>query len=179
MGWDGTDGLYDDIGAIALCDNLALGACPFNSSSYGDEENFDKHFGQDVNDGDYGNPSSWIGGPSDPSPFIVLKFFGEVSISAIAFGRDNTGVAGDRNIGTYTVAVTTDVDPDPFSATFTDVGTITINGDTAGFTGSLRHQYPLSTASPGCAPISATALKITTSPNSLCIDELEVYGPFA
>jgi len=159
-----------------LCSNVALSACAFNTSSYGDEVGFPRHFAQGVNDGIYGNDNSWLGGPSDPAPAIILKFSGAVDITAIAFGRDNSNPANtDRSVGTYNVSVAIENNPDPFNTNYTLIATIQITALTgsAGFITRARHLYPLS--SEGCGTIYATALRIETDVG-LLIDELEVYG---
>jgi hypothetical protein len=77
IAWDGNDGQFNDpaVGA-APPPNRALasqGTTPFTSSDLGPVLSIPYHRVENLNDGLYGNPHSWIsangvGGTSDPSP---------------------------------------------------------------------------------------------------------------
>ncbi|MDB6029729.1 MAG: hypothetical protein JWM16_67, partial [Verrucomicrobiales bacterium] len=109
--WDGNDGHFNDpaVGA-APPDNRALathGTTPFTSSDLGPSLGIPFHRAVNLNDGLYGNANSWIsangiGGTSDPDPFAGLSFGGSVSITNIAWSRDNGNVGGDCCGGTLT-----------------------------------------------------------------------------
>ena len=96
--WDGNDGQFykPDVGAAPPA-NRALasaGTVPFTSSDLGPLLGIPFHVAANLNDGLYGNANSWIsangiGGTSDLDPFAGLSFGGEVSITNIAWGRDN------------------------------------------------------------------------------------------
>ena len=70
------------------------GTIPFTSSDLGPVLAIPFHRAVNLNDGLYGNGHSWIsangvGGTSDLDPFAGLNFGGTVSITNIAWGRDN------------------------------------------------------------------------------------------
>jgi len=186
LGWDGSNGLYRDIGPTKLCNNVALAACPFNSSSLGDENNYKYHYGPAINDGSYGNADSWIPGPADPDPFVVLKFDRPVELSAIAFGRDNSHSYADRSVGTYTIAYATTAFVGANFPSFIDVGTITTRAAPSSalatdqpFMPSRRHQYSLAKEEGNvCTNIVATAIRVSVT-QGMCIDELEVFGMYS
>ncbi|MCW5559383.1 MAG: hypothetical protein KIT22_16330, partial [Verrucomicrobiae bacterium] len=110
--WDGNDGeYYDPLAGARTPDHAGLashGAVAFGSS----ELDYGIHFIRKVNDGLYGNSSSWIsangvGGADDPDPFIGIAFAAPVDITSIAWGRDNGdtteggcgGTCLDRSLG--------------------------------------------------------------------------------
>src|SRR5262245_22821208 len=81
--------------------NIATNGTPFGLNEEG------APFGQisKVNDGVYGNASSWVGTTSPT--FIGIRLSAASMIDRIAFGRDNTTNLNDRFSGTYTVQYTT------------------------------------------------------------------------
>src|SRR5687768_2229156 len=120
--WDGNNGGFSGSEpGTGPTNNLALasnGTVAFGSS----EVDLNVHFIRNVNDGFYGNSSSWIPKFTDPpdlAPFIGLTFTGQVAVSSIAWGRDNGdntepacgGTCTDRVIGIYTLQVTTAANP--------------------------------------------------------------------
>lgn len=116
--WDGNDGVNFN-GPVP--DNLALSgpdATPFASTVFGSP-----HTIAGLNDGQYGNSSSWLAAASDTDPHAGVTFSGGVQIDAIAFGRDNTGDLNDRYDGTYSLQFTTDLGA---SRTWTSFGDITL-----------------------------------------------------
>src|SRR6185436_9901149 len=119
IAWDGNDGEFYNPQAGARSpahDGLASrGARAIGSSELG----FGIHFITKINDGFYGNSSSWIsdrglGAGSDPDPFVGIAFGRSLNLSTLAWGRDNGdtteggcgGTCTDRSIGTYTIQVT-------------------------------------------------------------------------
>ncbi len=122
-----------------------------------------------VNDGVYGNANGWIAGSADS--FIGINLGATpVTVSQIAFGRDNLGAFGDRAIGIYTLQYTTE--PNPTAAT-PDASWISFA--TLEYPGSLpspalRHRYSFT-------PLQATGvrLKLQASSFQIGIDELELY----
>ena len=193
--WDGNDGHFFDAGANAAPpSNRALaseGTTPFTSSDLGPVLGIPFHRAVNLNDGLYGNSHSWIsangiGGSSDPDPFAGLNFGGIISITNIAWSRDNGDnaefVGTDRALGTYTLQVTMVASPD---ATTADTGDATTGWDTVGtvqyrraeppdFTPYLRHRFDLSS---GALPIPATGVRIKVSSGEIAIDEIEVNTP--
>ena len=192
IAWDGNNGGYFDPELWAApSDNAALasnGAAAFGSSEYGSV-----HFIGNVNDGLYGNSSSWIANfadpGADPDPFVGVAFGRTVAISGIAWGRDNGdttepgcegGTCTDRAVGVYTLQVTRVASPDVATAEtgnaatgWATVGTVEYvpGDDDVFFTAHLRHRFDVLQ---GNEPIQATGLRLKVSPNTLAIDEIEV-----
>ncbi|MCL5099435.1 MAG: Ig-like domain-containing protein [Candidatus Omnitrophica bacterium] len=125
-----------------------------------------------VNDGIYGNDSSWVG-TSRPT-FIGINLNGATQIDRIAFGRDNTGALSDRYAGTYTFQYT--MAPDPSAATpdadWTTFEVLDYDA-TPPPDPALRHLYQFT-------PFEATGVRIIALKPAgglnIAIDELEVYG---
>ncbi len=191
--WDGNDGQFWNAAAVAPAPpNRALvteGTVAFASSQLGVALNLTQHFATNVNDGLYGNRQSWIADftAPDPNPFVGLNFGGTVSITNIAWGRDNGntvaddcgGTCGDRAVGTYTLQYTTVAAPDATTAETGDpttgwaaLGTVVYAGNQPPyFTSYLRHRFDVSAAG---LPIDATGLRIKVSDPGMDIDEIEV-----
>lgn len=147
--------------------NLAIGKTAFAKDVIG----VPLHTIAKVNDGVYGNSSSWIAGST--YSFIGINLGSTpVTVSHVAFGRDNTGNAGDRTSGTYTLEYTTT--PNPSAAT-PDASWRTIRSfDYPGIVTSnmhLRHLYAF-------PPVLATGFRISIQSLvfAVGIDELELYG---
>lgn len=194
--WDGNDGHFNNPATDAAPPaNRALasqGTTPFTSSDLGPSLGIPFHRAINLNDGLYGNANSWIsangiGGTSDPDPFAGLNFGGTVSITNIAWSRDNGNVAGDccggtvvdRAIGTYTLQYTTVATPDAStpdtgdaSTGWQNLGTVSYSNAVAGFfTPYLRHRFDIAS---GGAPLDATGIRIKISTGDMAIDEIEV-----
>lgn len=128
-----------------------------------------------VNDGNYGNSSSWIA--ASGNGFVGIRL-GSIptSIHKIAFGRDNLGLAPDRALGTYTLQFTTVADPDATTpdASWTTIGTLDYQsaGGPNFSNPHLRHVFSFN-------PVMATGirLKTVTFSDYIGIDELEIYAP--
>ena len=121
-----------------------------------------------VNNGSFGNGSSWIGDSS--GSYVGIGFASSQTIASFAFGRDNTNAFSDRSAGTYTIQTTNDPSPaaDHATVTWTTVGTISIFSGTGVVTNSARrHQYNLDT------PVNAKGLRII-APDGAAIDEIEI-----
>jgi len=153
--------------------NLAAasaGAVPFSLNDYGEHHTVDK-----LNDGKYGNPSTWIGGAE--GSFAGVRFQHKCTIAAIAFGRDNAGRFADRCLGRYCIQHTR---AENAGAGTPDEQWKTIA--TLDYAASMppeparRHLYRF-------PPLLATAVRIVmarddqAAKHELGIDELEVYGP--
>jgi len=194
--WDGNDGHFNDPSTTAAPPaNRALataGTTPFTSSDLGPVLGIPSHRAVNLNDGLYGNANSWIsangiGGTSDPDPFAGLNFGATVSITNLAWGRDNGNVGGDccggtlmdRALDTYRLQYTTVAAPDATTpdtgdaATgWQDLGTVTYASATPPFfTPYLRHRFDVAA---GGMPIDATGLRIKVANGSTAIDEIEV-----
>lgn len=192
--WDGNNGGFSgpEPGAKAP-ENLALatkGVTPFGSTAFlpGGIHDF-----INVNDGFYGNSSSWISDfrIPDKNPFIGLNFGKSISISSVAWSRDNgdnsertpPGPFTDRAVGTYTLQVTSVANPGADTADTGDAGTgwATIGtvqykdgADSLFFSAYLRHRFNVSK---GGNSIPATGLRIKVSDAGIDIDEIEVNPP--
>ncbi len=126
-----------------------------------------------VNDSQYGNSHSWIGGPQ--SRFIAIRLSGPCRVEGIAFGRDNTGEFTDRCLGHYELQYTT-VDV-PNIETPDDQWTTIRGWDYDGTwpdrTPAVRHRYDF-------PAVRATAVRLvvpyTGAYHGTAIDELEIYG---
>ncbi|MEX2187214.1 MAG: lamin tail domain-containing protein [Pirellulales bacterium] len=188
IAWDGSDGDFYDPSNPALAptnDALATnGVTPFGSSQYG----AGVHLITNINDGRYGNSNSWLANfpVGDPNPYIGLNFGGTLSLSSIAWGRDNGntvtdacgGTCMDRSLGVYTIQVTNVANPGTATTETGDdatgwetIGTLTYSNSGGGFTPYLRHRYTL--AQNG-SPIQATGLRIKVSDQNIAIDEIEL-----
>lgn len=192
--WDGNEGLYN---AQAVPDNLALatnGATPIASSqlwpwlpAQTDPEEVDPapyHKTVNLNDGAYGNSFCWIGGEGVATPWAGVDFNGTVSITSIAFGRDNAlSNLKDRAGGLYTLQYTVDANPgaDPDAATWFSIGTVFIEEavpyNASDATQQLRHEFAVGYEG---APIVATGFRLLVPGTGMsfgtAIDELEVFG---
>ncbi len=185
--WDGNNG---DFGQDFVPDNFALaesGATPFTSSDLGPQLGIAYHVVENVNDGIYGNGNSWIGG--DDNPYAPIQFAGvslaeAVSVSSVAWGRDNQGQFGDRSLGEYSLQFTLVPDPDADTPDTGDpvtgwqtIGSVRYSVATAEFTPQLRHEFEISRDG---SPILATGVRLLVPGTGLgagtAIDELEVYG---
>jgi len=198
IAWDGNEGqFYDPALMPPVPPNIALateGTTAFTSSDLGPVwgTGVPYHRAFNLNDGLYGNTNSWIsanglGGVTDSNPFAGLNFNGTVSITNLAWSRDNgnlyddctAGTCTDRAVATYTVQVTTTLAPDATTPETDDpstgwvtVATVQYTGASAGaFTPSLRHRFDLSAAG---QPIDATGLRLKVSDGWTSIDEIEV-----
>lgn len=150
------------------------------------ELNLGIHFIHNINDGHYGNSSSWIssgglGANSDPNPWVGVTFPSMIRIGQIAWGRDNRLVSGaftDRCMGKYTLQFTRVASPnvgtsdsgDP-STGWQTLGAVQYfsEADMPLFAAHLRHQFDVT-------PVFATGVRIKVSDPNLDIDELEVYA---
>ena len=128
-----------------------------------------------VNNGTYGNGSSWIG--DSLNSFVGISYGAvPISIGSVAWGRDNTGVGyADRTAGVYTLEYTTDPNPSELTpnASWTSLGSVVYQ--TQGTLGnpnsaSLRHEWSFT-------PVLATGIRLTAPGSSFAdgaaIDELE------
>ncbi len=153
----------------------SFGAIPFTSSDLGPELSIGFHIAANLNDEIYGNSNSWIGGntnPFAPSIFGGVALDSDFTLQSIAFGRDNLGTFGDRNLGLYTLQYTTvagvsNATPD---GDWTTIGTFDYaSAGTGNFSNpALRHRYNFD-------PVAgATGVRLLV-PGGTAIDEIELY----
>jgi hypothetical protein len=180
--WDGVNGPSVPLASAAsVPNNLALtanGATAFAINSYGAP-----HSIAGLNNGSYGNSSSWIGASGQSidlggtygtvnTSFAGVGLPGLRYIASFAFGRSNiTGQYDDRDAGTYYIQTTTAANPNAGTADslWTTIGSITISGGTGNYNDAYRHQFVLS------SPVQATGIRIVApAAGDTCIDEIEL-----
>lgn len=180
--WDGNEGEPQ-----LVQNNLALasnGATAFSSGDLGVEQGLGFHLAENVNDGLYGGPNSWIGGDAPALEFFIAVDLGDLAgITSVAWGRDNSGAFIDRAIGTYLLQITSDPAPNAYSA-WSTVASFDYRGSEDSvrgglFTPSYRHEYDVRTDLG--QPIEATAVRLRVPFSGVsagtAVDELEVFGP--
>lgn len=140
------------------------------------------HYIVNVNDGVYGNSSSWIGLVEDDTMFgswVGVRFSSAQTIASLAFGRDNLGGFSDRATGSaYLFQYSSDasVNSNPAGAVWTSFGTLDyLNSPPTD--PSYRHLYNINT------PLTDVyAIRIYTASGLLdgnAIDEIELYATAA
>ncbi len=123
-----------------------------------------------LNDGVYGDSFGWLGTTVDT--YAGVRFAGAVTVSRIAFGRDNTGTITDRARDFYLVQFSTDADPSQPSATWTALGALDYRSGTASAAitrPELRHAFSFPAR-------AVTGLRIVCSTPGTVIDEIEIYS---
>lgn len=155
------------------------GAVAFAKDLLGNGAYAPTHTIPNLNNGTYGNPSSWIG--NSLNSFCGVSFGATaVSIGRVAWGRDNTGGFADRTGGVYTLEYTALANPNvstPLTGNpatgWASLGTVTYPAN--GLPYSLRHAFSFT-------PVMATGIRLTVPgdgiSSGICIDELEA-GPAA
>lgn len=148
--------------------NLATDGVAFARDLIGNGSFAPTHTVENVNNGTYGNASSWIGNSADSFVGISLGAT-PVTVSSVAFGRDNDGQFADRSLGSYTLQFTTQANPDADTAdeAWTTIGEIIYE---AAFPAApaLRHRFNFTA-------ISASGIRII-APTGAAIDEIEIYA---
>ncbi len=161
--------------------NLALAATAKSEGDYGPP-----HVFGNINDGTYGNSSSWLGPGLYNFGFIGLGFSAPVTIGSLAFGRDNTGTYMDRTFGTYEIEYSLNYVSG--SGLLTGVWQPLQILDYAVSPPAdphLRHLYNLDTPLTGVTGIRITVPSFRHSESfesgyeALAIDEIEVYATAA
>ncbi len=124
-----------------------------------------------VNDGLYGNASSWVADTLDSFVGINLGAT-PIPIHRVAFGRDHTGVQTTRSDGIYTLQFTTVPNPDANTpeSSWQTIAAVTYPGSVVN--PALRQMY-------GFPSVFATGFRLKTLAPvfGIGIDELELYGP--
>ncbi|MFC1744730.1 hypothetical protein ACFL35_12120, partial [Candidatus Riflebacteria bacterium] len=133
------------------------------------------HKTSNLNDGQYGNSNSWIGGVKKPG-YVGITLPGNriYSIKSFSFGRDNLGRFIDRTAGTYDIQVTKE-DPRSKNSTWTSIGKITYPARNTG-KDHLRHLYEISKDTPVYARGFRIAVPRIGLHGGIAIDEIEIYG---
>ncbi len=155
-------------GGVLDAGNIANTGTAFAKDLIGGGAYAPTHTIPNVNNGSYGNGSSWIG--DSAGSYVGIGFSSSQTIASFAFGRDNTNALLDRSAGTYTIQTTSDSDPaiNHASVSWTTIGTLSIFSGTGVVASSAkRHQYNIDT------PVNATGLRII-APDGAAIDEIEI-----
>jgi len=122
-----------------------------------------------LNNGTYGNSSSWIG--NSLNSFCGISFGQSRTLGSVAWGRDNTGTYSDRTAGNYTLQYTTAA---TVNAATPEASWITIGSVTHTASNALRNVYSFTS-------VTATGIRLICPGNSFangaCVDELEA-GPY-
>ena len=151
-------------------DNLASAANGAKAFAKDVISGYAEHAIDHLNDGVFGNSSSWISGSE--KTFIGVAFSQPTTFNSLAFGRDNTGVFTDRYSGIYTFQYTTVADPDASTSDsdWISFGVVYLDSTYPDAAGWLRHRFEFSQIT------GATGLRILINGSGIAIDELEVYA---
>ncbi len=183
----GTGGLtlsgmtLSEVGGVIFATNYSrqAGAVAFAKDLLGNGAYAPTHTIPNLNNGTYGNPSSWIG--NSLNSFCGVSFgTTAVNLGRVAWGRDNTASFSDRTGGLYTLEYTSV--PSPSASTpqtgnaatgWATIGTASYPSN--GLPYSQRHAFSFT-------PVMATGIRLTVPGNGIgsgaCVDELEA-GPAA
>lgn len=148
--------------------NLATAGIAFALNELGDVP----HTIAGVNDGTYGNASSWIGATAES--FVGINLGSLQTISRVAFSRDQSGGFTDRSLGRYLLQYTTAANPDASTPNGQWISLGTLDYQNAGSPlfsqPARRHLY-------GFSPVQATGLRLVTASTGgiIAIDEIEIY----
>lgn len=151
--------------------NLSIGGTAFASSLI-NGDGHGVHSIEALNNGSYGNSSSWIG---DSTNAAGILFSSGTNIGSFAFGRDNTGVFSDRYAGSYYLSYTTDTGlnaGNAFGANWTEIGRLDYSA-LSPVNPARRHLYNLNSLLS-----NVTGFRIDAA-SGTAIDELEIYASAA
>ena len=134
------------------------------------------HDETNINDGSYGNGSSWIGNSADSWVKIDLGYFAR--IDQLVFGRYRVGACcSDRQAGFFTIetALTDDIFANGNSGNDNAEYAVVVNNNAVSYTGGQSVKVDFNA---GGSPQTVTArfLKFTFANSGTAIDEIEVYG---
>ncbi|MBM3845414.1 MAG: hypothetical protein FJ405_03890, partial [Verrucomicrobia bacterium] len=183
--WDGRDGDYGSASSTAsVPQNGALaasGTVAFASSN-------PARAGR-VNDRHYGAGGAWFSIDGDAAPHLILQFPGSLSVSNVAWSRDNGdfsepdcgGTCPDACFGNYTLQYTLAASPSMITATgnnpstsWVSIATVAYSSLQPGFTPHLRHRFTFQRTNG--EPILATGFRLRV-PAGSAVDELEINTP--
>ena len=113
-----------------------------------------------VNDGQYGNGSSWLA--NSANSWVEVDLGAPTRIDGVRFGRDRTGALDDRDPGQFKVLTA-----------LTPGGALTVRFDSVqhGFSGQIDGNETIHAA---FAPVVARVVRLQVSQMGAAIDELEV-----
>jgi hypothetical protein len=132
----------------------------------------DIHQPEYVNDGHYGNGSSWIS--NSAYSWIKIDLGQVTAINTVEFGRDRLGNLSDRSLGQFTIAValSDNIYADGNSSNDLIEYTLVYDSERAGFTGNVSGAQ---TVTAQFDSVSARFVKITFENPGTAIDEVEVF----
>ena len=104
-GTNGPRGCIDELEIFSGDDNLALTSKGATATSGGDFVHV-RHRLSQINDGNYGNPLSWIS--KEVKGWVQIKLSEDSKIDRIVWGRDRTGIIADRLVTDYRIEVSVD-----------------------------------------------------------------------
>lgn len=156
----------DETGGQAVPNNLARAGVAFAKDVL---PGYAEHSIAHLNDGQYGNSFSWIANSAESFAGISLGAT-PVTISRLAFGRDNTGAFLDRCADLYTIQYTTEPNPTAATTAWTTLGRVELRAGTALPAPASRHLYSF-------PPVHATGFRIVVLGAGTAIDEIELYAP--
>jgi len=183
--WDGNEGQFFTPASPALAPTNAASATAgvdvFTTSN--------TNLASNLNDGRYGSSSSWSAATNDLAPTIILRFNQTISISSIAWGRDNGdtnepacgGPCTDHALGSVNLQYTLATNPavinmissNPTNG-WANIGTSRYLSAQPGFTPSLRHRFDF--AALNGTPILATGVRLRLYGTNT-FDEIEINPP--
>lgn len=117
-----------------------------------------------LNDGYYGNGSSWIG--NSTNSWVKLDLGSKHSVNSVTFGRDRLGYFDDRDPGQFVVEVSLD----GYGYSFVDYS------GSLGYNGLIDGNDTIVTS---FTPVDARYVRITFATSGAAIDEIGVYGGVA
>lgn len=135
------------------------------------------HFITNINDGTYGNSSSWIGAVDSELSWVGVIFPAPTGIGSFAFGRDNTGLFDDRANDVFTLQYTTDSVTVGTAAGANWVTAVSLVYFNYPPSPALRHLYNLNTSLTGVTAFRLVAFGGLVAGQA--IDEIEVYSTSA
>ncbi len=183
--WDGSEGDFSTPVTPAIAPTNAArassGAEVFTTSN--------TNLASNLTDGRYGTASAWSPASNDGSPGVIIRFNQTISVSSIAWSRDNGdtndaacgGTCTDRVLGNYTFQYTLHTNPAAIANSssnptngWTTIATVQYLSAQPGFTPHLRHRFDF-LATNG-QPLLATGIRLRPAVTNT-IDEIEINPP--
>ena len=132
------------------------------------------HQVSNLNDGYYGNGTSWIATTADS--WLKIDLGQAAAIDRITFGRDRTGGYDDRDPGQFTIAVAETDDVYANGDASNDDTEYTLVADSAalGFSGTIDSSETIAVSFP--EPVKGRFVKMTFANKGTDVDEVEVFG---
>lgn len=162
-----------ETGGTFRTDAPNLAAATNGATAFGKNElGFGIHFITTINDGTYGNSSSWIGAAGSES-WVGVYLATPSTIASIAYGRDNNGVYTDRSLNPTRIEYTTSSlanATEQAAAVWRTIGILDYYQENPG-SPARRHLYDLATPLAG-----VTGFRLRAYGDANAYDELELYS---